>query len=273
LSFLSIVPTIPPSSLRDLYFLLLLVPLTVRIYMLTSPLNKARIQLRGQIKDTVSSLKSLKIPGMKRFLIRESILLTFPYVFAIVIFWKVPLSKISLTELGLNTTILTALGLIVWSLVDIQHSRNANQFLNELLNSIIEFETKLETFQISISVGLSILVGWKMGLTKVARKIGSRLGRKFAKEKLDSEEVSSAFPGAKVLVDVLDAVDTIIDAPRKLIRTGIDIAVRKFDSTLESHFQRFTKRGYSDVAMTVFWGLFPLTWLLIIIYLIPILTG
>ena len=259
----------PPSTLSDLFVLLLVVPFVVRIYMLSSPLNNARIQFRGQVKDTVSSLKELKIPGMRRFLIRETILLTFPYGFAALIFLKVPLSGISMEELGLTTTIITSLGLIMWVLVDIRRSREANQFLNDLLKSIMDFETKLETFQISIGAGLSILVGWKMGLTKVAKRFVTKVIRKSAKEKLDSEEVSKVFPGAQVLVNVLDAIDTILGAPKELIRAGIDSAVRAFDHTLESHFQQFTKRGYADMVKTIFWGIFPVAWLLFIIYLSP----
>jgi hypothetical protein len=261
--FTSLLPSIPPSSLRDIFFLLLIIPLFVRVYMLSSPLNKARIHLHGQVKQTVTEINNLKIPGMKEFIMRETILLIIPYLFAVIIFWKTSFGDISLEELGTLTTIVAVIGLIFWSVVDIRHSRGANQFLNDLLGKIINFETKLEKYQISISVGLSIIVGWKIGLAKVGKNLVKRTIRKSAKDTLESDQGSN-IPGAKVLVNVLDAIDTILGAPLVL-----DAVVRKFDHTLESHFKQITKRGISEIVTTIFWSIFPLIWLLFIVYLMP----
>jgi len=266
--FTSLLPSIPPSSLRDIFFLLLIIPLFVRVYMLSSPLNKARIHLHGQVKQTVTEINNLKIPGMKEFIMRETILLIIPYLFAVIIFWKTSFGDISLEELGTLTTIIAVIGLIFWSVVDIRHSRGANQFLNDLLGKIINFETKLEKYQISISVGLSIIVGWKIGLAKIGKNLVKRTIRKSAKDKLESDQGSN-IPGAKVLVNVLDAIDTILEAPLVLVREGIDAAVRKFDHTLESHFKQITERGISEIVTTIFWSIFPLMWLLFIVYLMP----
>jgi hypothetical protein len=266
--FTSLLPSIPPSSLRDIFFLLLIIPLFVRVYMLSSPLNKARIHLHGQVKQTVTEINNLKIPGMKEFIMRETILLIIPYLFAVIIFWKTSFGDISLEELGTLTTIVAVIGLIFWSVVDIRHSRGANQFLNDLLGKIINFETKLEKYQISISVGLSIIVGWKIGLAKIGKSIVKRTIRKSAKDTLESDQGSN-IPGAKVLVNVLDAIDTILGAPLVLVREGIDAVVRKFDHTLESHFKQITKRGISEIVTTIFWSIFPLIWLLFIVYLMP----
>jgi len=266
--FTSLLPSIPPSSLRDIFFLLLIIPLFVRVYMLSSPLNKARIHLHGQVKQTVTEINNLKIPGMKEFIMRETILLIIPYLFAVIIFWKTSFGDISLEELGTLTTIVAVIGLIFWSVVDIRHSRGANQFLNDLLGKIINFETKLEKYQISISVGLSIIVGWKIGLAKIGKNLVKRTIRKSAKDKLESDQGSN-IPGAKVLVNVLDAIDTILEAPLVLVREGIDAAVRKFDHTLESHFKQITERGISEIVTTIFWSIFPLMWLLFIVYLMP----
>jgi hypothetical protein len=236
--------------------------------MLSSPLNKARIHLHGQVKQTVTEINNLKIPGMKEFIMRETILLIIPYLFAVIIFWKTSFGDISLEELGTLTTIVAVIGLIFWSVVDIRHSRGANQFLNDLLGKIINFETKLEKYQISISVGLSIIVGWKIGLAKVGKNLVKRTIRKSAKDTLESDQGSN-IPGAKVLVNVLDAIDTILGAPLVLVREGIDAVVRKFDHTLESHFKQITKRGISEIVTTIFWSIFPLIWLLFIVYLMP----
>ena len=266
--FTSLLPSIPPSSLRDIFFLLLIIPLFVRVYMLSSPLNKARIHLHGQVKQTVTEINNLKIPGMKEFILRETILLTIPYLFAAIIFWKTSFGDISLEELGSIATIVTVFGLIFWSVVDIRRSRSANQFLIKLLEKLINFETKLETFQISISAGLTVLVGWKRGLAKVGKNLVKRTIRKSAKDTLESDQGSN-IPGAKVLVNVLDAIDTILGAPLVLVREGIDAAVRKFDDTLESHFKQITERGISEIVTTIFWSIFPLIWLLFIVYLMP----
>jgi hypothetical protein len=236
--------------------------------MLSSPLNKARIHLQGQVKNTITEINNLKIPGMKEFILRETILLIIPYLFAVIIFWKTSFGEISLEELGWKTTIVTVFGLIFWLIVDIRRSMSANRFLNELLEKIINFETKLETFQISISAGLTILVGWKRGLAKVGKNLVKRTIRKTAKDKLESDQGSN-IPGAKVLVNVLDAIDTILEAPLVLIREGIDAAVRKFDDTLESHFKQITERGILEIITTIFWSVFPLIWLLFIVYLMP----
>jgi len=268
MSFTSILPSIPPSSLRDLFFLLLIIPLFVRVYMLSSPLNKARIHLQGQVKNTITEINNLKIPGMKEFIMRETILLIIPYLFAVIIFWKTSFGDISLEELGTLTTIAVVIGLIFWSVVDIRHSRGANQFLNDLLEKIINFETKLETFQISISTGLSIIVGWKIGLAKIGKRVVKGAIRKSAKNKLESDQ-GSKIPGAKVLVNVLEAYETITRLPAVLVREGIDAVVRKFDDTLESHFKQITERGISEIAITIFWSTFPLLWLLFIVYLMP----
>jgi hypothetical protein len=268
MSLTSLLPSIPPSSLRDIFFLLLIIPLFVRVYMLSSPLNKARIHLHGQVKNTITEINNLKIPGMKEFILRETILLIIPYLFAVIIFWKTSFGDISLEELGTLTTIVAVIGLIFWSVVDIRHSRGANQFLNDLLGKIINFETKLEKYQISISVGLSIIVGWKIGLAKIGKNLVKRTIRKSAKDKLESDQGSN-IPGAKVLVNVLDAIDTILEAPLVLVREGIDAAVRKFDHTLESHFKQITERGISEIVTTIFWSIFPLMWLLFIVYLMP----
>jgi len=268
MSLTSLLPSIPPSSLRDIFFLLLIIPLFVRVYMLSSPLNKARIHLHGQVKNTITEINNLKIPGMKEFILRETILLIIPYLFAVIIFWKTSFGEISLEELGTLTTIVAVIGLIFWSVVDIRHSRGANQFLNDLLGKIINFETKLEKYQISISVGLSIIVGWKIGLAKIGKNLVKRTIRKSAKDKLESDQGSN-IPGAKVLVNVLDAIDTILEAPLVLVREGIDAAVRKFDHTLESHFKQITERGISEIVTTIFWSIFPLMWLLFIVYLMP----
>ena len=268
MSLTSLLPSIPPSSLRDIFFLLLIIPLFVRVYMLSSPLNKARIHLHGQVKNTITEINNLKIPGMKEFILRETILLIIPYLFAVIIFWKTSFGDISLEELGTLTTIVAVIGLIFWSVVDIRHSRGANQFLNDLLGKIINFETKLEKYQISISVGLSIIVGWKIGLAKIGKNLVKRTIRKSAKDKLESDQGSN-IPGAKVLVNVLDAIDTILEAPLVLVREGIDAAVRKFDHTLESHFKQITERGILEIVTTIFWSIFPLMWLLFIVYLMP----
>jgi hypothetical protein len=199
---------------------------------------------------------------------REATLLIIPYLFAVIIFWKTSFGKISLEELGFITTIVTAIGLIFWSVVDIRHSRSANQFLNELLEKIINFENKLEKYQISISAGLSIIVGWKIGLAKIGKRLVRRAIRKSAKDKLETEQ-GLKIPGAKVLVNVIEALDTIANAPIALVREGIDAVVRKFDDTLESHFKRFTERGISDIITTIFWSIFPILWLLFIVYLMP----
>jgi len=268
MSFTSLLPSIPPSSLRDIFFLLLIIPLFVRFYMLSSPLNKARIHLHGQVKQTVTEINNLKIPGMKEFILRETILLIIPYLFTAIAFWKTSFGEISLEELGWKNTIAIVFGLLFWLIVDIRRSISANRFLNDLLEKIINFETKLETFQISISTGLTILVGWKRGLAKVGKNLVKRTIRKSAKDTLESDQGSN-IPGAKVLVNVLDAIDTILAAPLVLVREGIDAAVRKFDDTLESHFKQITERGISEIAITIFWSIFPILWLLFIVYLMP----
>jgi len=236
--------------------------------MLSSPLNKARIHLHGQVKDTITEINNLKIPGMKQFIMRESILLIIPYLFAAIIFWKTSFGDISLEELGTLTTLVVVIGLIFWSVVDIRHSRGANQFLNDLLEKIINFETKLEKYQISISTGLSIIVGWKIGLAKIGKHVVKRAIRKSAMEVGEMDKISK-IPGVKVLANVLNALDTIANAPIALVREGIDAVVRKFDDTLESHFKQITERGISEIAITIFWSTFPLLWLLFIVYLMP----
>ncbi|HIB23763.1 MAG TPA: hypothetical protein EYO22_03530 [Candidatus Poseidoniales archaeon] len=267
MSFTSILPSIPPSSLRDLFFLLLIIPLFVRVYLLSSPLNKARIHLHGQIKETVTEFNNLKIPGMNRFLIRETILLIIPYLFTVIIFWYSSQSEVLLDELGFTTTSIAALGLVSWSIIDIYRSRDANIFLNDLLKKIIDFETKLETFQFSISTGLHVLVGLKMGLAKVGKNLVKRTIRRSAKDQLESEHASQ-MPGAKVLVNVLEAIDTIFSAPIELVRSGIDAVVRKFDDTVESHFKQVTERGFTEIVLTLFLSIFPVIWFLFIITLI-----
>jgi hypothetical protein len=249
--------------------------------MLSSPLNKARIHLHGQVKDTITEINNLKIPGMKQFIMRESILLIIPYLFAAIIFWKTAFGEISLEELGSLTTIVTAIGLIIWLIIDIRRSRDANQFLNELLGKIINFETKLEKYQISISAGLKLIVGWKIGLAKVGKRLVKhtikRTIRKSAKDKLESEQ-GSKIPGSKALATVLDSLDavddmfeTIVDVPFALVREGIDAVARKFDQTIESHFKQITERGVAEIATTIFWSIFPLMWLLFIIYVMPLI--
>jgi hypothetical protein len=105
-------------------------------------------------------------------------------------------------------------------------------------------------------------------LAKVGKNLVKRTIRKSAKDKLESDQGSN-IPGAKMLVNVLDAIDTILEAPLVLVREGIDAIVRKFDDTLESHFKQITERGISEIAITIFWSTFPLLWLLFIVYLMP----
>lgn len=268
----NLLPAIPPQSLRDLVFLLLVIPLILRLSMMSGPILRGRAIFAGRTKEAVSLLQQLEIPGVKTFFAREAIMLFVPYVFAATFFLTIDLSKKTLSEMNQTAVILTIVGLAIWMVLDIHRSREANRFLHSLIDQIVKFESRLTEYGHDIIWGLKILVTFRQGLKKTATKLARRAARLLVRDATQDGD-AAALPGAEVVGRIFGAIETLVSAPFTLTQAVLEGLLGHIDDKIESHFLGYTKRPWYEIMTSLIWGLIPPIWLLFILYLMPTLTG
>nr|AIF02253.1 hypothetical protein [uncultured marine group II/III euryarchaeote KM3_155_G07] len=260
-------PLIPPETIRDIALYFLLVSLTAKLLLLSSPLFRARSLFAGRTKETIREIRQLQIPGVRNFLIQETALLAGPYPIAIAIFALVDWNQALLSNLEMFPLLLSIFGLGAWAIGDVVHSYRIQQFLHDILNDIEEFDKKFTTL-LGESTGFDLVK--KLGLmVEIRNSLKDKTQRLTGKIGLNNviEPNTIEIPGllGNILSQVnqfLDTAEAVIDnASSNLAKLLLDF----FDKKIENRFREYTERSLREVIFWSCWALTPPLWLLFII--------
>tara|TARA_B100001750_G_C15355650_1_gene519515 strand:+ start:118 stop:888 length:771 start_codon:yes stop_codon:yes gene_type:complete len=240
--------------------LLLLASLMVRVSMAILPVFRFRslFEKGESARHGAGLVRDLGIPGFDSFIKQEFTFGLAPYLSTCVVMFLFDLDTITLQSLSRASLIVTALGLIVWLIIDWLRSYTVYQQLNA-----IYLETKkLKEISGSVLDGLKYIVYLRPSVGKTAWLLGKRAAVGVAKKKIDDKEAAS---GKKSLASVaFMAVESLISFPERVIGKLTDWAKGSIEETLKGMLAHYTERPAMQNGLLFLWSLVPAIWLAII---------
>jgi len=255
---LSILPAIPPREIRDIAFVFLLPAMIARIGFLVPPLRELRSLFEGETKNFIEAVKTLEIKGLRNYLVQELYMLIGPYILAVVIFLFV-LPSVELTELGLNLTLFSVVGLLFWMVMDISHSRENGKFITTIVD-------EFRSFPFSGNDGKKIvellaLIGEARHNLKVIREV-TNSAPEFVKKVGESLPLGGFRATTKLIVGTLVDIFEKTAEYAELAKSAVAGKILEFfDRKIESKFIKFVDRTWSEILIPLVWGLLPMIWL------------
>ena len=135
-----LVPSIPPESIRDWAFLVILIPMAARLVFLYKPYQQFSKLFPTERRKAFTLVRRLKIPGFEEFLRHQLAIILLPGLIALPILTYSGLDQLTWEDLPSNVTALGSMGLIIWVLTEIHRANRVREKLDdavEELNSIL----------------------------------------------------------------------------------------------------------------------------------------
>nr|AIF21894.1 hypothetical protein [uncultured marine group II/III euryarchaeote SAT1000_06_E06] len=134
--FLDLLPQIPPNSIRDQIFILIFIPLIIRLYFVKKLDDRFKKLVPKNRSKAIQLVLQLKIPRLEKFINQQLWMIFLPIIISLPVLYKFGLHELTLDDIPSNVSVLGAIGLTVWLLFDIQIALAMNVTFHKLLDLI-----------------------------------------------------------------------------------------------------------------------------------------
>ena len=131
-----LVPSIPPESIRDWAFLVILIPMAARLVFLYEPYQEFRKLFPKDSRKAFSLVRKLRIPGFEKFLRHQLAIVLLPGLIALPILTYSGLDQLTWDNLPSNVTALGSMGLLIWVISEIHRADNVRKKLDSAINDL-----------------------------------------------------------------------------------------------------------------------------------------
>jgi len=263
--FLDLLPQIPPNSIRDQIFILIFIPLIIRLYFVKKLDDRFKKLVPKNRSKAIKLVLQLKIPRLKKFINQQLWMIFLPIIISLPVLYKFGLHELTLDDIPSNVSVIGAIGLTVWLLFDIQIALTMNVTFHKLLDLIeglMAKVAKMPNFNLPIDGS-----DYSIFLLEAAVNIRKKMLFTQSIIKSTSNQIpdKNFFPilgtvGDEVSNFIRNILQTPIDMVRESMEQLIDSSIEQLNNNLNNFLPEeliSTKR----VAWNIFWASFPSLWL------------
>ena len=262
-------PILPPESLRDYIFVVILIPLIFRLLLLIGPYKRFKQIIPNERKKAISLLYRLEIPRLRQFVNQQIMLIFLPALISLPVLYYFGLNRLNWSNMPADVASIGALVLGFWIIVEFQYALVMNTTFHKLLTLVEKFMGKMSDLipeQIKFDGSdFSIILLEQAVKVRQGLNIAGDLARK-AELKLDEENI---FP---FLGTLGEDISTIL---RAMIQGPWDFGVRMVEQVVESSTNQINSQldnlfpmkvsTQKQMAFSIFRSAFPSLWLAFLI--------
>jgi len=266
-----LLPSIPPESIRDWAFLVILIPMVARLIFLYEPYQKFSKLFPTERRKAFTLVRKLKIPGFEEFLRHQLAIILLPGLIALPILAYSGLDQLTWEDLPSDVAALGSMGLIIWVLTEIHRANKVKEKLDDAvdeLNSILTIIQEKLPFAKS-RLGLDNLTKTLPALAALVKIRESILSTTSWAESQSSE--TNLFPfigtlGKEISTIIHEMVKIPQDAAKILISTLSEDLTKSIDKKLEEWFKPYISYRNSETAQLILRSAAPSIWLGLLVW-------
>ena len=266
-----LLPSLPPESIRDWAFLVILIPMVARLIFLYEPYQKFSKLFPTERRKAFTLVRKLKIPGFEEFLRHQLAIILLPGLIALPILAYSGLDQLTWEDLPSDVAALGSMGLIIWVLTEIHR---ANKVKEKLDDAVDELNSILTTIQEKLPfaksrLGLDNLSKTLPALAALVKIRESILSTTSWAESQSSE--TNLFPfigtlGKEISTIIHEMVKIPQDAAKILISTLSEDLTKSIDKKLEEWFKPYISYRNSETAQLILRSAAPSIWLGLLVW-------
>ena len=266
-----LLPSLPPESIRDWAFLVILIPMVARLIFLYEPYQKFSKLFPTERRKAFTLVRKLKIPGFEEFLRRQLAIILLPGLIALPILAYSGLDQLTWEDLPSDVAALGSMGLIIWVLTEIHRANKVKEKLDDAvdeLNSILTIIQEKLPFAKS-RLGLDNLSKTLPALAALVKIRESILSTTSWAESQSSE--TNLFPfigtlGKEISTIIHEMVKIPQDAAKILISTLSEDLTKSIDKKLKGWFKPYIHSTTPETAQLILRSAAPSIWLGILVW-------
>ncbi len=266
-----LVPSLPPESIRDWAFLVILIPMIARLIFLYEPYQKFSKLFPTERRKAFTLVRKLKIPGFEEFLRHQLAIILLPGLIALPILAYSGLDQLTWEDLPSDVAALGSMGLIIWVLTEIHRANKVKEKLDDTvdeLNSILTIIQEKLPFAKS-RLGLDNLTKTLPALAALVKIRESILSTTSWTKSQSSE--TNLFPfigtlGKEISTIIHEMVKIPQDAAKILISTLSEDLTKSIDKKLEEWFKPYISYRNSETAQLILRSAAPSIWLGLLVW-------
>jgi len=243
-----LLPSFPPETLKDWTFIVLLLSLIIRIFLVLRPIREISKFFDGQPGAGLKLIKELEIKGINQFVITEISLAILPALLGIPIMYYFGVDEVLILEMDLVILAIFIIGMLAWMYIDFKNSNNTNKKLIHAINELDSMAESLSSLKKLTGLDkLNLLVQARKGLIKIKNLSVSKLPKNIKKASSTSSDFLSS-PATSFLGNLGGAIaDTVSEKITEVATFGLT----ELDEFLEEEFKNYTRRTYVQIITTL----------------------
>ena len=266
-----LLPSLPPESIRDWAFLVILIPMVARLIFLYEPYQKFSKLFPTERRKAFTLVRKLKIPGFEKFLRHQLVIILLPGLIALPILAYSGLDQLTWEDLPSDVAALGSMGLIIWVLTEIHR---ANKVKEKLDDAVVELNSILTIIQEKLPFAKS-----RLGLVNLSKTLPALAALVKIRESILSttswaESQSSEtnlFPfigtlGKEISTIIHEMVKIPQDAAKILISTLSEDLTKSIDKKLKGWFKPYIHSTTPETAQLILRSAAPSIWLGILVW-------
>ena len=266
---IELLPSIPPESIRDWAFLVILIPMVTRLVFLYEPYQKFRELFPKDSRKAFSLVRKLRIPGFEKFLRHQLAIVLLPGLIALPILTYSGLDQLTWDDLPSNVTALGSMGLLIWVITEIHRADNVRKKLDRAIKDlggileVIQDNIPIEKYKIK-DLSTTIPALKKLVMIRTAIETSTKW-----KESQPTE--TNYFPfigtlGKEISSIIKEQVATPLeDAAKKLLSDLSDNVIARIDEKLGEWFRPYITSTTPETAQLILRSAAPSIWLGILV--------
>ena len=263
---IELVPSIPPETIRDWAFLVILIPMAVRLILLYKPYTEFSSLFPEKRKEAFTLVRRLKIPGFEQFLRHQAAIILLPGLIALPILTYWGLDHLIWEDLPSDVAALGSVGLFIWVFTEIDRAYRVSKKLD---NAVIDLNNILEMIKEKIPFALakSRLDNFSQTLPTLGFLVKIREGIQSTTswgEPKSSE--TNLFPfigtlGKEISSIIHEMVKIPQDAAKELITSLSKDLTTSIDKKLDGWFKPYISSTKKGTAILILRSAAPSIWL------------
>ena len=243
--FYDLLPSIPPESLRDWAFYVILIPAIARVIMLSTLYGKFNEIFPKKKVRAAKLLIKLEIPGMKKFVRHQSAIILLPGVISLPILLYSGLDTVHWDDLPSQTATVATMGLVVWVVYGLANSlelmNQMEKILNELGDIIHKIKLPINETQLVDNLSQTSIVALEV-LVKIRKSLSST--KKWASSSMPTTIEKNILP---FLGSLGEAITSLFDEYSKkakeivqdLVNEQVEVISERFNNFLDQQFDSY----------------------------------
>ena len=242
--FYDLLPSIPPESLRDWAFFVILIPAIARVVMLSTLYGKFNEIFPKKKVRAAKLLIKLEIPGMKKFVRHQSAIILLPGVISLPILLYSGLDTVHWDDLPSQTATVATMGLVVWVVYGLANSlelmNQMEKILNELGDIIHKIKLPINETQLVDNLSQTSIVALEV-LVKIRKSLSST--KKWASSSMPTTIEKNILP---FLGSLGEAITSLFDEYSKKAKEIVQDLVNEQVEVISERFNNFLDRQFAS---------------------------